>query len=77
MKIKMEKKPLRPRRIANRGSSFDSFLEQEGILDEVDKAAIGRVTAWQFARRAKARGLNKHEQIDQMTTNRPRNKVRD
>ena len=28
------------------GSSFDSFLEEEGILEEVDAAAIKRVIAW-------------------------------
>jgi len=31
------------------GSSFDSFLEEEGILDEVEAAAMERVTAWQRA----------------------------
>jgi hypothetical protein len=39
------------------GSSFDSFLEEEGILDEVDAVASKRVTAWQLdiAPRADAR----------------------
>ncbi|MFZ0393978.1 MAG: hypothetical protein WCF17_07600 [Terracidiphilus sp.] len=32
------------------GSTFDSFLEEEGILEEVDAAAIKRVLAWQLAR---------------------------
>jgi hypothetical protein len=31
------------------GSSFDSFLEEDGILDEVESAAIKRVIAWQSA----------------------------
>jgi hypothetical protein len=31
------------------GSSFDSFLEEEGILDEVESAAIKRVIVWQSA----------------------------
>src|SRR5487761_1417073 len=30
------------------GSSFDEFLEEEGIREEVDAAAIKRVLAWQF-----------------------------
>ena len=34
-------------RIVNKGSSFESFLEEEGILDEVDEAALKRVIAWQ------------------------------
>ncbi len=29
-------------------SSFDSFLEQEGIREEVEAAAIKRVLAWQL-----------------------------
>ena len=32
------------------GSSFESFLEEEGILDEVRAVAIARVRAWQQAR---------------------------
>ncbi len=31
------------------GSSFESFLEEEGIRNEVQGAAIKRVLAWQFA----------------------------
>jgi len=31
------------------GSTFDSFLEEEGIRNEVQGAAIKRVLAWQFA----------------------------
>jgi len=30
------------------GSSFDSFLEQEGIREEVEAVAIKRVLAWQL-----------------------------
>jgi hypothetical protein len=36
------------------GSTFDSFLEEEGILDEVEAAAIKRVIAWQLAEAMKA-----------------------
>ena len=31
------------------GSSLDDFLEEEGIKNEVESAAIKRVLAWQFA----------------------------
>ena len=34
-------------RFDHTGSSFDSFLEKEGILEEVESAAIKRVSAWQ------------------------------
>lgn len=30
------------------GSSFDDFLEEEGLREEVESAAIKRVLAWQF-----------------------------
>ncbi len=30
------------------GSSFDEFLEEEGIREEVESAAIKRVLVWQF-----------------------------
>jgi hypothetical protein len=36
--------------IINKGSSFESFLDEEGILDEVDEAAVKRVIAWQVER---------------------------
>jgi hypothetical protein len=31
------------------GSTFDSFLEQEGIREEVEAVAIKRVPAWQLS----------------------------
>jgi len=36
------------------GSSLDSFLEEEGILDEVQAVAIKRVLAWQLSEAMKA-----------------------
>ena len=30
------------------GATFDSFLEQEGIREEVEAVAIKRVLAWQL-----------------------------
>jgi hypothetical protein len=32
------------------GSTFDSFLDQEGIREEVEAVAIKRVLAWQLSR---------------------------
>jgi hypothetical protein len=32
------------------GSSFDAFLEEEGIREEVEAVAIKRVLAWQLSR---------------------------
>jgi len=45
--------------IINKGSSFESFLKEEGILDEVDEAAVKRVIAWQVEREMTARKLDK------------------
>jgi antitoxin HicB len=36
------------KRTDHSGSTFDSFLEQEGIRDEVEAVAIKRVLAWQL-----------------------------
>jgi hypothetical protein len=33
---------------AQNGSTFDSFLEEEGICEEVEAVAIKRVLAWQI-----------------------------
>jgi hypothetical protein len=37
------------------GSSFESFLEEEGTLDAADALAVRRVAAWESAQEA-ARG---------------------
>lgn len=43
----MNKKKER-NKISHSGSTFDSFLEAEGIREEVEAVAIKRVLAWQF-----------------------------
>jgi hypothetical protein len=41
-------KPKKTREISDHsGSTFDSFLEEEGVLGEVHAVAIKRVRAWQ------------------------------
>ena len=66
----MKKKRTRVRKIVNKGSSFESFLQEEGILDEVDEAAIKRVIAWQVAQEMAARKLNKSDLARKMETSR-------
>jgi antitoxin HicB len=39
----------RSRHVDHTGSTFDSFLEDEGIREEVEAVAINRVLAWQQA----------------------------
>jgi antitoxin HicB len=57
-------------KIVNNGSSFEDFLEEEGIFNEVDEAAIKRVLAWQIEERMKAKHLKKAELARRMETSR-------
>lgn len=52
------------------GSSFDSFLEEEGILEEVQAVAIKRVIAWQLAEAMKAGKISKKAMAERMGTSR-------
>jgi hypothetical protein len=35
------------RAVGHTGSTFDNFLEEEGIREEVDAVAVKRVISWQ------------------------------
>jgi antitoxin HicB len=48
------------------GSTFDSFLEEEGIREEVEAAAIKRAVAWQLAEAMKARMGTSRSQLDRL-----------
>jgi len=39
------------------GSSFENFLQDEGLAQVVDEAAVKEVIAWQMAEEMKGRGL--------------------
>lgn len=52
------------------GSSFESFLEEEGILDDVDELAIKKVIAWQMEQNIAGRGMSKSEFAHAMKTSR-------
>lgn len=52
------------------GSSFESFLQEEGILAEVNAIAIKRVLAWQVAQVMHEQGLSKTEMAKAMNTSR-------
>ena len=43
----------------NIGSSFDDFLREEALLDEVTAVAVQRIIAWQIAEEMKAQNLTK------------------
>ena len=50
------------------GSSFDSFLEEEGILDEATEVATKRILAWQIDEARKKMGLSKKKFAKKMNT---------
>ena len=52
------------------GSSFDSFLEEEGVRDEVDAVAVKRVIAWQLAEAMKRRNITKKTMAQRLGTSR-------
>lgn len=54
----------------NIGSSFDSWLREEGIYDEVSASALKRVLARQLAAAMKERQLSKAEMARRMQTSR-------
>lgn len=61
----------RPRKRMNHsGSTFDSFLEQEGIREEVEAVAIKRVLAWQLERAMRKQQKTKQAMAKQLHTSR-------
>jgi hypothetical protein len=52
------------------GGSFDEFLEDEGIREEVEGVAQKRVIAWQLQQAMKKGGINKVELAKRMGTSR-------
>lgn len=54
----------------NTGGSFDAFLEEEGILEEVDAVAVKRVIAWQLQQEMAARHISKKALAERLNTSR-------
>ncbi len=52
------------------GSTFDSFLEQEGIREEVEAVAIKRVLAWQLEQAMQKQQKTKQAMAKQLHTSR-------
>lgn len=58
-------------KVANHsGSTFDSFLEAEGIREEVEAVAIKRVLAWQLEQAMKEQRKTKQAMAKQLHTSR-------
>lgn len=53
---------------ASIGSSFDDFLREEDIYEDVQAAAIKRVVAWQLAEEMKRQHITKVEMARRMHT---------
>jgi DNA-binding Xre family transcriptional regulator len=58
------------RRNPHDGSSFESFLKEEGVLEETRERAIKAVLAWQLARAMKARKISKSAMAKRLDTSR-------
>lgn len=52
------------------GSSFDDFLKDEGVYEEVTAASIKRVLAWQLREAMTAQGMTKVKMAALMNTSR-------
>jgi antitoxin HicB len=52
------------------GSSFDDFLEEEGMREEVESAAIKRVLAWQFEQEMLRQDKTKRAMAAELQTSR-------
>ena len=52
------------------GSSFDNFLEKEGIREEVEAVAIKRVLAWQLEQAMQEQQKTKQAMAKQLHTSR-------
>jgi antitoxin HicB len=54
----------------HRGSSFESWLDEQGIREEVTSAAIKEVIAEQLAAEMKSKGISKTRMAEMMHTSR-------
>jgi hypothetical protein len=52
------------------GSTFDSFLEEQGIREEVEAVAIKRVLAWQLSQAMQEQQKTKQAMAKQLHTSR-------
>jgi len=58
------------RKMDHSGSTFDSFLDEEGIREEVEAVAIKRVLAWQFEHAMQKQQKTKQAMAKQLHTSR-------
>jgi len=58
------------KKIGHSGSTFDSFLEEEGIREEVEAVATKRVLAWQLQQAMQNQQKTKQAMAKQLHTSR-------
>lgn len=52
------------------GSTFDSFLREEGLLQEAEAVAMKRVIAWQLKKAMSSRRISKKQMAERLQTSR-------
>ncbi len=55
---------------AHAGGRFDDFLQEQGMLEEINAQAVKTVIAWQIAEEMKRQGLSKVMMAKRMGTSR-------
>ena len=53
-----------------KGSTFESFLDQQGLKEEVYSIAVKRVLAWQIAEAMRVQNISKTDMARRMSTSR-------
>jgi hypothetical protein len=56
--------------VEHTGSTFDSFLEEEGIREEVEAVAVKRVISWQLAEAMRKKKKTKQALAKELRTSR-------
>lgn len=56
--------------VEHTGSTFDSFLEEEGIREEVEAVAVKRVISWQLAEAMRKKKKTKQALAKELKTSR-------
>jgi len=56
--------------VGHAGSTFDSFLEEEGIREEVEAVAVKRVISWQLAEAMRKNKKTKQALAKELNTSR-------
>jgi antitoxin HicB len=52
------------------GSNFDDFLEEEGILEEIEEVVAKRIFVFQMEKEMKKQGIDKAQLAERMETSR-------